>query len=129
MSTLPSPEERQTRALTAQHVAQALVDRLAALPDPVSGPWAAWVYTPAGAVRPEWRELVTTLHPNLAGLDKEQARLQAALTQALAPECHTILLELTDAWAHGATAQADAAFVLGVAVGRRLAAAEAAPER
>ena len=129
MSTLPSTEERQARALTVQHLAQALVDRLAALPDPVSGPWAAWVYTPAGAMRPEWRELVTTVHPNLAALEGEQARLQAALNQALAPEWHTILLELNDAWSHWATAQADAAFVLGVAVGRRLAAAEAAPER
>jgi len=80
-------------------------------------------------MRPEWRELVTTVHPNLAALEGEQARLQAALNQALAPEWHTILLELNDAWSHWATAQADAAFVLGVAVGRRLAAAEAAPER
>jgi hypothetical protein len=129
MSTLPWTQERQARARMVQHLAQALVDRLAALPDPMSGPWAAWVYTPAGAVRPEWRELVTTVHPNLAALEQEQARLQAALTQALAPAGHPVLLELNDARTHWATAQADAAFVLGVAVGRRLAAAEAAPER
>ncbi len=86
------------------------------------------VYTPTGTVLPQWQELLATLHPNLAALDREQARLQTALTHALAPAQHTLLLELNDAWTHWATAQADAAFVLGVAVGRRLAAAEAASE-
>ena len=77
---------------------------------------------------PQWQELLATLHPNLAALDREQGRLQATLKHALAPAQHTLLLELNDAWSHWATAQADAAFVLGVAVGRRLAAAEAASE-
>ena len=128
MPAEPWTAEKQARALRAQHLAQALVERLDTLPDPTAGPWDACVYTPTGAVVPEWQELLATLHPNLAALDREQARLQAALTHALAPAQHPLLLELNDAWAHWATAQADAAFVLGVAVGRRLAAAEAAPE-
>jgi hypothetical protein len=115
MPAVPWTAEKQARAIRVQHLAQALVERLDTLPDPTAGLWDACVYTPTGTVLPEWQELLATLHPNLAALDRKQARLQAALTHALAPAQYTLLLELNDAWTHWAPAQADAAFVLGMA--------------